>query len=174
VKIKSSTAEGSPPQFDFRNISWGMTKEEVKTTESGPPNSEGKDYITYRDSVMGLDAIVGYHFYNDSLVEAGYAFRDKYQSVDLYIKQYRNMKGALDDTYGQAPIDKDLECKTEHAPENDRNSVMLLSEWLTQRSVIRLVLMGQGGDCDFGLLHKSIDHALLIDAKYGIGGVESQ
>jgi hypothetical protein len=170
VNIRSSTVEGSPPQFDFRNISWGMTKEEVKTTETGPPNSEGKDYITYRDSVMGLDAIVGFHFYNNSLVEAGYAFRDKYESVDVYIKQYENIKDALNDIYGQAPIDKDFECKTEHTPENDGNSVMLLSELLTQRSVIRLVLMGQGGDCDFGLLHKSIDHALFLDAKYGIDG----
>lgn len=173
MNIKSLRVEGSPPQFDFRNICWGMTKEEVKTTETGPPNSEGEDYITYRDKVMGLDAIVGYHFSNNSLVEAGYAFRDKYESVDVYIRQYENIKGALDDIYGQAPIDKDLECKTEHSPEKDGNSVMLFSEWVTQRSVIRLVLMGQGGDCDFGLLHKSIDHALLLDAKYGIGGEES-
>jgi hypothetical protein len=173
VKIGSSTLEGSPLQFDFRNIDWGMTKEEVKTTETGSPNSEGEDYITYRDNVMGLDAIVGYHFSNDSLVEAGYAFRDKYESVDVYIKQYENIKEALDNIHGQAPIDKDLDCKTEHTPGKDGNSVMLLSEWLTQRSVIRLVLMGQGGDCDFGLLHKSMDHALLMDAKYGIVGEES-
>lgn len=91
-----------------------MTKEEVKTTETGQPNSEGEDYITDRDTVMGLDAIFGYNFSNDSLVEAGYAFRDKYESVDAYISQYENIKGALDDVYGRAAIDKDHGCNTEH------------------------------------------------------------
>ncbi|MGH7892672.1 MAG: hypothetical protein ACREN0_10410 [Thermodesulfobacteriota bacterium] len=47
---------------DFRGTSWGMSKEEIRCSEGLFPLSEGEGYITYRECVMGLDALVGYHF----------------------------------------------------------------------------------------------------------------
>ena len=58
---------------DFRGTSWGMSKEEVKFSEYIAPLNEGEGFISYRERVMGLDAVVAFHFLEGSLVEAGYA-----------------------------------------------------------------------------------------------------
>ena len=168
MKLISLVLKENSPEFDFRNICWGMTKEEVKTAEMHSPNSEGKDYITYREWVMDMDTIVGFHFHDGLLVEAGYAFREDYENADEYIKRYEKAKSILDDVYGRPSIDKDLICKSKDKRDAESNSVMFLTEWLTERSIIRLILMGQGGDCDFGLLHKSREHASLVDKWHGI------
>ena len=56
---------------DFRGASWGMSKEEVKLSEGLAPLNEGEGFISYRERVMGLDAVVAFHFLDGSLVEAG-------------------------------------------------------------------------------------------------------
>lgn len=154
---------------DFRGASWGMTKEEVKFSEGLFPLSEGEGYIAYGERVMGLDAFVGYHFLNGALVEAGYAFRGFPGGGQAYVREYAKLKGILAGSYGEPSVDEDTcaECggcsARCHAGEcGDACSLVYLSEWTTPRSVIRLVLMGEGMGFDFGLLHRSIEHELLI------------
>ena len=73
---------------DFRGASWGMSKEEVKISEDLASLTEGDGFITYGDRVMGLDAVVGYHFLGRALVEAGYAFRESLKGEHIYISEY--------------------------------------------------------------------------------------
>ena len=40
---------------------------------------------------------------------------------------------------------------------------MLLTEWLTGRSIIRMILMGDTDRCEFGVLHKSRGHIHVIE-----------
>jgi len=150
---------------DFRGTSWGMSKEEVKLSEDLPPLNEGEGFISYGARIMGLDAVVAFHFLDGSLVEGGYAFREPLKGKRVYIKEYRKLKGLLMDSYGQPSFDEGaygecggfcVRCPGEECAETC--PLVYLSEWTTSRSVIRLVLMGEGEGFDFGILHRSREH----------------
>ena len=160
---------------DFRRASWGMSKKEVMRSEGVPPLSHGEGYVTYGESVMGLDAVVGFHFRRDSLVEAGYAFREPLGGESMYVREYAKVKGILSGSYGNPAIDEDIcagcglcgkVCRCGDAVRSAQ-SLIYLTEWMTGRSVIRLVLMGEKGVFDFGLLHRSSAHALCLEGECG-------
>jgi hypothetical protein len=114
---------------------------------------------------MGLDAVVAFHFLEGSLVEAGYAFSERLGGERAYVREYRKLKGMLTDSYGQPSYDEGAygECGRYCDRCSEREcagtcSLVYLCEWTTPRSVIRLVLMGEGRGFDFGLLHRSREH----------------
>ena len=151
---------------DFRSTLWGMTKEEVKYSEIIRPESESTSHVTYKDRVLELDTIVGYHFIDDSLVEAGYAFRESYTDEWLYVKQYIKIKDFLSSMYGSPTLDEDINadcCNWSEDSAEDYDSLMFLTEWLTDRSIIRMILMGDGDGCEFGILHRSKEHIRVIE-----------
>lgn len=164
-----AVSELSDAGGDFRGSSWGMSKEEVKRSEDLVPLNEGESYITYGERVMGLASVVGYHFLEGGLVEAGYAFREPLGGERVYVREYSKVKGMLAGSYGEPSMDEAAsgECGgfcVRCSGEECRNTCPLiyLSEWTTGRSVIRLVLMGEGSGFDFGLLHRSMEHDRLI------------
>lgn len=147
---------------DFRGASWGMSKEEVKFSEDLAPLNEGEGYIAYGDRVEGLDTVVAFHFMDDSLTEAGYAFRERLVGEHAYIREYIKLKDMLMAAYGEPMLDENTcgDCGGFCAgccAEDDRKacSLVYLCQWVTPRSVIRLVLMGEDKGYDFGLLHMS-------------------
>jgi hypothetical protein len=55
----------------FRKVRWGMTKEQVKATESGRAEKDTPDLLLYVTKVGEYDPVgVGYHFVDDKLVWA--------------------------------------------------------------------------------------------------------
>lgn len=177
MKSKSAVLTDCGLEFDFRNAYWGMSKSAVKYSEDTPPNSEGEGYITYRENVMDLDAIVGFHFHDGSLVEAGYAFREPEGDEYRYLREYDKVKLLLTRAYGEPRFDENIgeemsqsgeTCGRDETACADR--LMFLSEWLTGRSIIRLILIGEGGAYDFGLLHRSREHAPLSDTLGKMSG----
>ena len=163
---------------DFRGASWGMSKEEVKISEDLAPLTEGDGFITYGDRVMGLNAVVGYHFLGRALVEAGYAFRESLKGEHLYISEYRKLKDMLTGTYGEPSYDERAcggsgcfcaDCSG--ADDAVACPIVYLCEWTTMRSVIRLVLIGEERLFDFGLLHRSKEHEGLVG---GVSSVEPE
>jgi len=166
MNSKYSAAVQDFPDYDFRSTLWGMTKEEVKCSERIHPESEGTSHIVYKDRVLELDTIVGYHFIDDSLVEAGYAFRESYMDEGLYVKQYIKIKDFLSNTYGSPTLDEDINaacCYGSEDSSGDYDSLMFLTEWLTGRSIIRMILMGDEDGCEFGVLHRSRGHIHVIE-----------
>jgi len=160
MKSKNAQAEETLPEYDFRSSCWGMSKWDVRYSEDVSPQSEGEGYITYRKEVMGLDTIVGFHFLEGSLVEAGYAFREQLQTEHNYRSAYERVRDILRDTYGEPSIDGELaEICCDYS---NYDSLAYLSEWLTSRSIIRLVLIGGDEGYEFGVVHRSREHALTI------------
>jgi hypothetical protein len=170
--LKYEVSAHTHDRCDFRGASWGMSKTEVKCSEGIVPHSEGEGYITYRERVMGLDAVVGFHFMGDSLVEAGYAFREPIGDESVYLCEYEKVKGIITRSYGLPSFDEDAcddgcECyiQCDMVPGAGRDSLVYLSEWLTLRSIIRLILMGEEGGFDFGVLHRSRELMPLIERR---------
>jgi hypothetical protein len=169
-----AVSEFSDAGGDFRGACWGMSKDEVKRWEGLVPLSEGEGYITYWERVMGLDSVVGYHFRDGLLVEAGYAFREQLGGGRAYIREYSKVKGLLKGSYGEPVLDEGsyggcgglcVRCSGEEC--GDDGTLVYLSEWMTGRSVIRLVLMGGESGHDFGLLHRSREHEMRVGKGEG-------
>jgi hypothetical protein len=170
--LKHAVSALTHDRCDFRGASWGMSKTEVKYTEGLVPNSEGEGYITYNERVMDLDAVVAFHFVGDNLVEAGYAFREPIGDERLYRYEYEKVKGIITCSYGRPSFDEeacDDECECymdcDARPDEASDPLIYLSEWQTGRSIIRLILMGEGGGFDFGVLHSSREYAPLIERR---------
>jgi len=162
---KNSAVQNDESEYDFRSAFWGMTRDGVKHSETRKPESESASHLSYKDRVLELDAVVGYHFIDDSLVEAGYAFRDNYDCEGLYIVQYGKIKDHLSVIFGNPILDEDINTvftNSEGEEEQELESLMLLTEWLTDRSIIRMILMGDADRCEFGVLHKSRGHIHVI------------
>lgn len=176
MNTKNSALLQDTANYDFRSTFWGMTVENVKQSEPRKPESESASHLSYKDRVLELDAVVGYHFIDKSLVEAGYAFHEEYERERLYIDQYGKFKDHLSNLYGDPILDEDInsfctDCSAEG--EQELESLMLLTEWLTDRSIIRMILMGDTDRCEFGVLHRSRGHIHVIEdtersVKWGI------
>lgn len=160
MKPEINQAKGNIAEFDFRKTFWGMTRSDVKISEKSYPLSENETYITYDDTFMSLQATVGFHFLEDSLIEAGYAFREFYPDRALYICEYERVKSALAKIYG-APVaqrDYDNTCEKDCCcleTNIEKNTEMCIVEWLTERSIIRLLLVSDETSTEFGILHLS-------------------
>lgn len=166
MKSKNAQAEALSPEYDFRSSCWGMSKWDVRYSEDISPQSEGEGYITYRKEVMGLDTIVGFHFLEGSLVEAGYAFREPLQTEHSYRNAYERVRDILRHTYGEPSIDGELaEMCCDYSADDD--SLAYLSEWLTARSIIRLILIGGDEGYEFGVVHRSREHAHNLMKNHG-------
>jgi hypothetical protein len=163
---KSSAAQSEVSNYDFRTTFWGMTRNGVRHSESSMPESESPSHLAYKDRVLELHTIVGYHFIDNSLVEAGYAFREHYDCERLYVEQYGKLKDHLSVIYGNPILDEDINTFFSNSGEEDiqeLESLMLLTEWLTDRSIIRMILMGDTDRCEFGVLHRSRGHIHVLE-----------
>jgi len=85
---------------DFRNIKWGMSKEEVKEKENSSLNEENSDGLIYEDLKFAeLNAGIGYFFTGNRLNQIVVLFEEG----NLY--NYEKVQKYLIDQYG----DTDLE-----------------------------------------------------------------
>jgi len=146
--------------FDFRKTFWGMTRSDVKISENTYPLSENETHITYDDTFMSLRATVGFHFMDDLLIEAGYAFREFYTDRALYISAYERVKLMITQIYGAPAIQRDYGSTCEKnccciETCTDQSAEMCIVEWLTERSIIRLLFVSDESSTEFGILHLS-------------------
>jgi len=97
----SKTNTQQKEKFDFRKALWGMTKETVRNCEKKDPVRDDKSTLIYRDTIMGLDMAVFYYFVNNKLVRSGYGVMEKHSNDNLYINDYKEIKNALIEKYGE-------------------------------------------------------------------------
>jgi multidrug transporter EmrE-like cation transporter len=86
---------------DFRNVNWGMTKEEVKENESASLYEEESNLLFYTGiNIAGNSYAVGYFFYDNKLSLARYILMERNLSGMDYIEIYKNMPDRLNSLYG--------------------------------------------------------------------------
>ena len=69
-------------QGDFRNVNWGMTKEQVKKSEHAQVLNEKPFDLLYRDSLYHKPVIIRYHFSMNILTSAIYLFQKPDQPAE--------------------------------------------------------------------------------------------
>jgi hypothetical protein len=92
--------------FDFRKCKWGMSKKQVKATESGRIERDDETVLAYSGKVSDMNCLIAYIFVENKLVRAKYAFIPKHSNQNDYILDYKNVKENLIKKYGE-PISDD-------------------------------------------------------------------
>jgi hypothetical protein len=91
--------------FSFRKTNWGMSKDQVKKTETGKIIKDD-NVLGYQSKVAGLDALIAYIFVDDKLVRAKYIFTEKHSNRTDYLSDYSSIQTILNKKYGDPADDK--------------------------------------------------------------------
>jgi len=93
-------------KYDFRKTNWGMSKEQVKTTEDKKPDFEDNTILSYEVTIIEKDFECVYLFLEDKLYGSRYLFLGEHTNKNLYIDDYEELKDILTKEYGKPKIDK--------------------------------------------------------------------
>lgn len=96
---------GQNSNANFRDVSWGMSKAEVKQSEEKDlayknDIDESKEQLVYSAKPLGLNAKIFYRFTNNKLTLASYIFTERYSKPEEYISDYKEVKRLLKRKYG--------------------------------------------------------------------------
>lgn len=93
----------------FRNVSWGMTKNEVKSAERNATFvGDDEASLFYEGTIVGCDAFIYYKFVNDKLDGGGYLIDNEHDVSD--VTAYEKLQELMEKKYGE-PESKGLEQK---------------------------------------------------------------
>jgi len=135
---------------DFRKVAWGMSKKQVKATESSKVERDDDDVVAYSGTVSGMEALIAYIFTDSKLVRAKYVFLPDHTNKNDYIVDYKNVKETLTDKYGVPKSDdsywrNDL-YKSDYSEWGFAVSLGHLTysaDWETESTEISLILSGE-------------------------------
>jgi len=86
--------------YDFRETTWGMSKEQVKATEDKKPGIEDDSSLAYKVTIKEKEFACAYSFLEDKLYAGGYIFIGEHTNENLYIEDYEDIKETLTKKYG--------------------------------------------------------------------------
>ena len=93
--------------FTFRRTRWGMTAEEVISSESNlKPIEKSENLIKYKTQVLGNNVELVYRFVQNKLTGSLYTINENYLNSQHFINSYRKFKAALSQKYGPAKVEE--------------------------------------------------------------------
>jgi len=169
VPQSQPTAAPTPVQDpDIRGIKWGFSLKQVVEAEGRKPDEIVGNCIAYLTSeVNGLDAALAYYFNEDSeCYSVAYVITETHTNENLFIDDYRGLKSALAQKYGN-PIN-DQQLWSDDLFKKDREDYGLavsighlsyLTSFETDRTNIKMSMNGDNYDIIFTLRYTSKDVA---------------
>lgn len=150
---------------DFRDVNWGMTREQVREIE-GTPALAQNGMLAYEVEIFDVKFALGYMFYDNTLTDARYMLMDssltgheyKFLIEDLVkslTKKYGEPDGGitwLEDTYKYEPGNFDLAVSV--------GDVFVDYEFDTSKVNVYLGVMGGNYEEDFFIFYNPKDEEL--------------
>ena len=172
--------------YDFRNARWGMSKEDVLTSESGEPVVKTDTQIGYFTKILDKNIYVAFIFDNERLVSALYALRDMRENLDDSFKDFEDFKKILTMKYGEPNAgqgdiwadpsrgDEDglkalLLDRSKYEEVLNQGEILHAAMWKTEDTWIKVALskMMEGHTCGVTVEYKSIQHLANSDPVVG-------
>lgn len=144
--------------FDFRNASWLMEHDAVRSSEDLPILSDDGKILTRLTTIQGLEVVLGYFFGDDGLFEGGaYFFELGSGNTRRQLAAYRMVRASLLSTFGE-PLRTRLIWSDETYKDDADNwlkavrlgHVAMEAFWRVDGTIIRHKLSSAGQD---GFLH---------------------
>ena len=105
---------------DFRNSTWGMTPNQVKSSEDSKLIEESSELLIYETTLAGYETMAGYIFVKGKLVRAKYILTEEYSNNNEYISDYEYLKSLLNKKYGE-PVEDEIDWKSDFPIKNDKS-----------------------------------------------------
>ncbi len=158
-------------EYDFRNVNWGMSKEEVKSIETADEFLELEDgTYSYKATVASLDSYLFYEFVENKLASSGYMFLVEHSNKNRYIDDFHKLKTLLIKKYGEPAFniihwDNDLykDSKQDYGLAVSIGHLEYLTRWETDKTTIRLDLYGDNYDIYLSLDYTSKEYEDLLN-----------
>jgi len=135
---------------DFRKTTWGMTKAQVKQTETGKILKETDDILAYRAELAGYESFVIYIFADDKLTRAKYSIIEEHSNKNDYISDYNAIKELLTKKYGSPKEDETVWKNDLYKDDYSQwgfavslGHLMYYSSWENDRTSIFFLLNGE-------------------------------
>jgi hypothetical protein len=171
--LQSSSAElPRSTTYNFRKTRWGMTRNEVKASESNKLEKESDDVLVFSGKVAGKDALIVYRFAGNKLALGRYVFMLEHTNKNDYIVDFKNVQQTLKEKYG-APL-KDEVTWLNNLYRNDPQDygtaisighLMYMSNWSAEGTEIYLGLSGENFKIKLVTEYSSIELEPLLQKK---------
>lgn len=172
--IESSEVEEAPEENavivtenpDFRNVKWGMTREEVKVREDAELIADIDEGLMYSTELTTLDMFLCYYFDNEGrLYQAIYGPNYEHSNDNLYITDYEGLKENLSKMYGKPDNDRDIWVNSLFQGDPEYYGLAIstgdytrIAQWKTGKTEINLVLSGDNYEVLLNLGYTSTDY----------------
>ncbi len=145
---------------DFRNVSWGMSLEQVKKLENLKFLSAGKDSLKYDYKLIGMNCKVIYKFRDNKLVSARYNIEQKHIDPSLFNEDYVSLKQYFSKVIGTPLTDQDVWKNNLYKPDKTKWGFAVSIGFLT-----RMIIWKQLGT-KILLQMNGHNHKIYITIKY--------
>lgn len=95
-------------EYDFRNINWGMSIEEVKNNEELELVYETENSLMYETMLNSNDFYLVYFFDDSKLTQGVYSLKETFYNNLKYVRCYEKLKENLTEKYGEPIKDEEL------------------------------------------------------------------
>lgn len=149
--------------YDFRKVIWGMTPEQVKTSETLEVIGVNDHIMAYDTTLLCKDIKLMYSFTNGKLTGAYYLLFEEHTNKNLFITDYNDFKKALTKKYKEPETDRivwinDLfkSDPSNHGIAISYGHLSYLSTWNTDGTTINLMLMGDNFRIRCAIVYESV------------------
>ena len=135
--------------YNVRKTKWGMTKEEVKRSETIQLIKEGTDFLEYKHQLIGLNTKIKYNFTNARLSSVEYIIEQDDVNPARFYEDYIELKRYLRNTYGN-PVSDEKIWKNDIYKNDEKNWGFAIAVgflecktiWQNESTVIKLIQTG--------------------------------
>ena len=168
LDLKDSHETLSPEESDFRNMKWGMTKDEVIKAQGTGYRETDKGTLYYtrvREEEYPADA--EYTFKDDKLVMGIFYITHNKEDKPVTIDDYNELTDQLSARFG-TPVLKEQYYSSEEDKTDDtskqaelilNNKLQLRTGWGLNGTELRVVMFQKDGELCIGLQYKNADEA---------------
>jgi hypothetical protein len=94
--------------FDVRKARWGMTREEVKKSETLQLLSDKKEMVEYKFMLLGIKSRIQYKFQDNRLASAEYVIEQDDVNPSRFYDDFKALKGFLRQLYNTPVSDEKI------------------------------------------------------------------
>jgi len=152
----TTTTTGGVPvsKGDFRNVKWGMTKQQVMANETAIVHQDKGKTVTYKVNLYGQPWFLDYKFENGKLTFAKMRFQTNRTKMSQYLSDYDLMKAMTSKEWGKAKHTSDFWAsgkKAIYPPDKYGTAVAeghltRMTVWETKVTNVTLILAGGNFD----------------------------
>lgn len=163
VELETARETLSPEEADFRNLKWGMTKEDVIYVE-GAGARETSDNVLYYTRVREEDypADAEYTFNDGKLVQGIFYITQNKENKSITLDDYDDLIASLTERFGE-PDTIDKRFATDDLKTDDRDEMMKLVKenrfnyktgWTVDNTEISVILFNKDNAVCIGLRYR--------------------